>query len=103
MPQAGAHPADVPLRALRGQERTCAIQQRAGRHPGQPSGRRIARAAAGSVLLLVGPAGGFEPAEVDRLQAAGFRAASLGPRILRAETAALAAVAITQASCGDLS
>ncbi len=71
--------------------------------PGHPALTTLARAASGSVLLLVGPAGGFEPAEMDRLQAAGFRPASLGPRILRAETAALAAVAITQASCGDLS
>lgn len=55
-----------------------------------------------SLLLLVGPAGGFEPAEADRLRAAGFRTASLGPRILRAETAAVAAVSISQARWGDL-
>jgi 16S rRNA (uracil1498-N3)-methyltransferase len=54
------------------------------------------------LLLLVGPAGGFEPAEADRLRAAGFRTASLGPRVLRAETAAVAAVAIAQATWGDL-
>jgi 16S rRNA (uracil1498-N3)-methyltransferase len=54
------------------------------------------------LLLLVGPAGGFEPAEADALRAAGFAAASLGPRILRAETAAVAAVAIAQAMWGDL-
>lgn len=54
------------------------------------------------VLLLVGPAGGFEPAEVERLKAAGFRAASLGPRVLRSETAAVAAVAVAQALWGDL-
>jgi 16S rRNA (uracil1498-N3)-methyltransferase len=54
------------------------------------------------LLLLVGPAGGFEPAEADRLRAAGFLAASLGPRVLRAETAAVAAVAVAQALWGDL-
>jgi 16S rRNA (uracil1498-N3)-methyltransferase len=54
------------------------------------------------LLLLVGPAGGFEPAEAEELRAAGFLAASLGPRILRAETAAVAAVAIAQARWGDL-
>jgi 16S rRNA (uracil1498-N3)-methyltransferase len=54
------------------------------------------------LLLLVGPAGGFEAAEAEALRAAGFTAASLGPRILRAETAALAAVAIAQAMWGDL-
>jgi 16S rRNA (uracil1498-N3)-methyltransferase len=53
-------------------------------------------------MLLFGPAGGFEPAEADRLRAAGFHPASLGPRVLRAETAAVAAVAIAQALWGDL-
>jgi 16S rRNA (uracil1498-N3)-methyltransferase len=54
------------------------------------------------VLLLIGPAGGFEPGETSLLRAAAFQSASLGPRILRAETAALAAVAIAQAHWGDL-
>jgi 16S rRNA (uracil1498-N3)-methyltransferase len=54
------------------------------------------------LLLLVGPAGGFELAEADALAAAGFHAASLGPRVLRAETAAVAAVAVAQAAWGDL-
>jgi 16S rRNA (uracil1498-N3)-methyltransferase len=54
------------------------------------------------LLLLVGPAGGFEPSEVARLVTAGFLPASLGPRILRSETAAVAAVAIAQAMWGDL-
>ena len=54
------------------------------------------------LLLLVGPAGGFEPAEIDRLQSARFHAASLGPRILRSETAALAAVVLAQGLWGDL-
>jgi 16S rRNA (uracil1498-N3)-methyltransferase len=59
--------------------------------------------AARPLLLLVGPAGGFEPSESDLLRAAGFQPASLGPRILRSETAAVAAVAIAQATWGDLS
>jgi 16S rRNA (uracil1498-N3)-methyltransferase len=68
-------------------------------HPPLPS----LRVKAGSpVLLLIGPAGGFEPAEMSVLRAAAFLPASLGPRILRAETAALAAVAISQAVWGDL-
>jgi 16S rRNA (uracil1498-N3)-methyltransferase len=54
------------------------------------------------MLLLIGPAGGFEPAETSVLRAAAFQPASLGPRILRAETAAVAAVAIAQAAWGDL-
>ncbi len=55
-----------------------------------------------SLLLLVGPAGGFEPVEGESLRRAGFTSASLGPRILRAETAAVAAVTIAQATWGDL-
>ncbi len=54
------------------------------------------------LLLFVGPAGGFEPDEIARLLAGGFEPGSLGPRILRAETAAIAAVAIAQSLWGDL-
>ncbi len=51
--------------------------------------------------LLVGPAGGFEPAELAALRACDdVVAISLGPRILRSETAALAALACWQALCG---
>jgi 16S rRNA (uracil1498-N3)-methyltransferase len=55
-----------------------------------------------ALLLLIGPAGGWHPTEIERLDAAGYRAAGLGPRILRSETAAVAAVAIAQALWGDL-
>jgi 16S rRNA (uracil1498-N3)-methyltransferase len=55
-----------------------------------------------ALLLLVGPAGSFDPDEVTRLQDAGFSSVSLGPRILRSETAAITAVALAQASWGDL-
>jgi len=54
------------------------------------------------VLMLVGPAGGWEDAEVAQATAAGFVPAGLGPRILRAETAALAAVSAVQVLWGDL-
>jgi 16S rRNA (uracil1498-N3)-methyltransferase len=54
------------------------------------------------VLLLIGPAGGWEEAEVERATAAGFVTAGLGPRILRAETAALAALSAVQVLWGDL-
>jgi 16S rRNA (uracil1498-N3)-methyltransferase len=53
-------------------------------------------------MLLVGPAGGWEPAEAEQIRAAGFEAVALGPRILRAETAAVAAVAAVQTLWGDL-
>jgi 16S rRNA (uracil1498-N3)-methyltransferase len=70
--------------------------------PGHPPLPTVAHAAGRPLLLLVGPAGGFEPSEADLLRGADFQAASIGPRILRSETAAVAAVAIAQAVWGDL-
>ena len=52
--------------------------------------------------LLVGPEGGFSQREYEDAQAAGFAAATIGPRILRTETAAIAAVAIVQSWWGDI-
>lgn len=57
---------------------------------------------AGSVALAVGPEGGFTEAELGMLATAGFRGLRLGPRIMRTETAPLAALAILQYACGDL-
>lgn len=49
-----------------------------------------------SVSLLIGPEGGFAPEEVEAVAAGGGRLATLGTRILRCETAPLAALAILQ-------
>ncbi len=46
------------------------------------------------VLFLSGPEGGLSPAEENSALAAGFQAATLGPRVLRSETAALTALAL---------
>ncbi|MCB1747793.1 MAG: 16S rRNA (uracil(1498)-N(3))-methyltransferase [Gammaproteobacteria bacterium] len=54
-----------------------------------------------AVALLAGPEGGFDAGEVERMLGAGARAVSLGPRVLRTETAALAALAVMQALWGD--
>lgn len=56
----------------------------------------------GMVVLAVGPEGGWSPLDRDQLTAAGFRGLRLGPRILRTETAGLAAIAALQALHGDL-
>lgn len=53
------------------------------------------------VALLVGPEGGFDPAEVEDARGMGFLPVSLGPRILRTETAAIAAAAVVQYALGD--
>ena len=55
-----------------------------------------------SVHLAIGPEGGFSEAELGRLRAAGVEGVSMGPRTLRTETAAPAAVAVLQALLGDL-
>jgi 16S rRNA (uracil1498-N3)-methyltransferase len=47
-----------------------------------------------NVSLVVGPEGGLDAAELELLRGAGFLPVSLGPRVLRAETAALAALAV---------
>ena len=56
----------------------------------------------GRVALLVGPEGGFAPEEVAEARDLGFLPVSLGPRILRTETAAIAAAAVLQYALGDL-
>ncbi len=54
-----------------------------------------------AVILLSGPEGGFTDAEVDLVTRHGFTAVSLGPRVLRTETAPLAACALLQGHWGD--
>ena len=54
------------------------------------------------ICLLIGPEGGFSHQEYDDAGLAGFTGVSLGPRVLRTETAALAAIAVAQSLWGDL-
>ncbi|MDJ0781463.1 MAG: RsmE family RNA methyltransferase [Desulfosarcinaceae bacterium] len=60
------------------------------------------RSAAASALLLLGPEGGFAPREIAAAHSAGFDSVSLGPRILRAETAVQCACALVQHRYGDM-
>jgi 16S rRNA (uracil1498-N3)-methyltransferase len=55
-----------------------------------------------STTVLVGPEGGFSEDEIATAEAAGFLTVTLGPRILRVETAAVVAVTLIQASAGGL-
>ncbi|MBV8854745.1 MAG: 16S rRNA (uracil(1498)-N(3))-methyltransferase, partial [Sinobacteraceae bacterium] len=54
------------------------------------------------ITVLIGPEGGLTEEEARRALAAGFFAVNLGPRILRTETAAFAALALLQRQFGDL-
>jgi 16S rRNA (uracil1498-N3)-methyltransferase len=55
-----------------------------------------------SITLLVGPEGGFSEAEVELARGEGFISVGLGPRILRTETAGIAALSILQFLFGDI-
>jgi 16S rRNA (uracil1498-N3)-methyltransferase len=54
------------------------------------------------IALLIGPEGGFAPEEVSLAQDCGLEAISLGPRILRAETAGIVASAIALSALGEM-
>jgi len=66
-----------------------------------PAADRGTLPAADDVTLLSGPEGGIAPEELDALAAAGFASLGLGPRVLRAETAPLVAVALIRAATGS--
>jgi 16S rRNA (uracil1498-N3)-methyltransferase len=61
--------------------------------PTRPSGAKIA----------IGPEGGFAPEELEAFELSSFVRVGLGPRVLRTETAAIAAVVVLQARYGDMS
>ena len=52
--------------------------------------------------LAIGPEGGWSPRDREQLVAAGYEGLRLGPRVLRTETAGIAAISALQALCGDL-
>lgn len=54
-----------------------------------------------SIILLIGPEGGFTENEIDFANQTGFVSVTLGPRILRTETAGIAAISVLQTKFGD--
>ncbi len=54
------------------------------------------------IMVLIGPEGGLEDIEHEAALGAGFKAVRVGPRVLRTETAAIAALTIIQHHFGDL-
>lgn len=61
----------------------------------------LARSAPASFTIAVGPEGGFETSELALAARLGYRPLRLGPRVLRTETAGLAAISTLQATVGD--
>jgi len=55
-----------------------------------------------TILLVIGPEGGWDQDELHSMQEQGYRSVALGSRILRAETAAIAALSIIQSRLGEL-
>lgn len=68
------------------------------------AGESLVTAAAGaaSIELLVGPEGGLTATEQDAARQTGYLSCRIGPRVLRSETASIAALAVLQATAGDL-
>ncbi len=60
-----------------------------------------AAAAAGRLRVLTGPEGGLDPGEVAELESLGWKAAHLGPRILRADTAIVCAATLALHALGE--
>lgn len=68
------------------------------------SGKRIGDVINGTekrVALVIGPEGGFSEEEVNAAEKAGYEGVTLGKRILRAETAAIAGAAVIMQLCGE--
>ena len=71
--------------------------------PGAVAGvHALAAPASATVVVAIGPEGGWSPRDREQLVAAGFNGVRLGPRILRTETAGIAAISALQATFGDL-
>jgi len=98
-------PTVEPLREfeswVRGLGRTPSGAVRLLLSPGGPVRLRDLERPSAGVVLLAGPEGGLAPEEERDALAAEFLAARLGPRVLRTETAALAALAALQTLWGD--
>jgi len=63
----------------------------------------FADSAASGAQIAIGPEGGFAPEELEAFDLSAFGRLGLGPRVLRTETAAIAAIAVLQARFGDMS
>ena len=77
--------------------------ERAGQASAPAQTRDIADSAATGAQIAIGPEGGFAPEELEAFDLTAFSRLGMGPRVLRTETAAIAAIAVLQARFGDMS
>jgi 16S rRNA (uracil1498-N3)-methyltransferase len=76
-----------------------------GEHSGQNAARPLdidSLDAVAAADIAIGPEGGFAPEELEAFELSAFIRAGLGPRVLRTETAAIAAIVMLQARFGDM-
>ena len=81
---------------------TCDVSTKLILHPTAEKIQRGLLSSEAEMALVIGPEGGLSEDEVRLAQTKGVTALSLGPRILRTETAALAAISVIQSVYGDL-
>lgn len=90
-----------PASSLENYVQRCGAPTKLVLHPNTSKSWRDHILPDGDIALLIGPEGGLSDGEINLAQAAGFDILSVGPRILRTETAAIAAVSLVQAIWGD--
>jgi 16S rRNA (uracil1498-N3)-methyltransferase len=81
------------------------VMEPEGEHGGQNAARPLDIGfldAVAAAEIAIGPEGGFAPEELEAFKLAAFTRAGLGPRVLRTETAAIAAIVMLQARFGDM-
>ena len=81
---------------------TCSAKTKCMLDPMAENSWQKGTAKQGDIALLIGPEGGLDQHEIKEAKAASFQGIQLGPRILRTETATLAALSVLQALEGDL-
>ena len=81
------------------------VMEPEGEHGGQNAARPLDIDSVDTVAaadIAIGPEGGFAPEELEAFKLSAFVRAGLGPRVLRTETAAIAAIVMLQARFGDM-
>jgi 16S rRNA (uracil1498-N3)-methyltransferase len=95
-------PIVYPACSLEQYLQTTEIKTKLMLHPTAQKSQRDTAMSDAQIALIIGPEGGLSEEEVLFAQTKGATALSLGPRILRTETAALAAISVIQSVYGDL-